>query len=116
MEIEIKEKNIKIAAELLETAYQQALNMILDKQGKWPDDLPWGWQENRHIIRTLLNKAIFFWTMEQRTEARDLFTNLLRSNPMDNIGARDFLLAILMEMSYPKFQEKFDRNGSYDQD
>lgn len=63
------------------------------------DILEWGWLENRHIIRTILNKAISLWENNHMDEALNLFRNLLKTNPNDNVGARYYILAIRMNMS-----------------
>jgi len=101
---------------ILDSAYERALHFITDKKGNWPDVLEWGWLENRHIIRALLNKAFDFWTENQTLDALNLLRKLLRTNPVDNIGARDYILAIRMGMSFEGFQESFDQNGFYDGD
>lgn len=78
----------------LDTAYERALNLITDEEGRWPDVLRWVWLENRHIIRTVLNKAIWLWIEWDLEGALDLFRRLLRSNPVDNVGARNYIMAI----------------------
>lgn len=102
------------AEKLLDEAYKRAINLITDQKGEWPDLLEWGWVENRHIIRTLLNKAISLWRSGKTDDALDLFRKLLRSNPGDNVGARDYILAIRMKMSFKKFEKRFNKGGFYD--
>ena len=99
---------------ILDSAYERALHLITDKKGNWPDVLEWGWLENRHIIRTLLNKALYFWMENQTPDALNLLRKLLRTNPGDNIGARNYILAIRMGMSYDEFENLFDIGGFYD--
>jgi hypothetical protein len=70
--------------------------LITDKKGNWPDVLEWLWLENRHIIRAILNKTISLWKNKDVDNAIDLFRKLLKTNPMDNVGARNFILADLM--------------------
>ncbi|MEA2006416.1 MAG: tetratricopeptide repeat protein [Acidobacteriota bacterium] len=108
------EVNLKEAEKVLNEAYGRALKMITDKRGNWPDILEWGWLENRHIIRTILNKAISLWRNKEIDNALDLFRKLLRTNPGDNVGARDYILAIRMGMSFEKFEERFNKGGYYD--
>jgi tetratricopeptide (TPR) repeat protein len=102
------------AEKILDDAYQRAINLITDKNGNWPDILEWGWFDNRHIIRAILNKAISFWINGEVDIALDLFKKLLQTNPGDNIGARYFILAIKMDMSFYKYESCFDKGGFYD--
>lgn len=102
------------AEQLLETAYQRALARITAKNGQWPQTMEWGWLENRHIIRTFLNKALADWTAGNTEAALDLLRKLLRSNPGDNIGARDYILAIRMGMTFEGFEKKFLSQYGYD--
>jgi len=106
--------NFGEAEKVLGGAYEKALNLITDKKGNWPDVLDWGWLENRHIIRTLLNKAILLWKKKDVDAALDLFRRLLRMNPGDNVGARDYILAIRMNMSFEAFEKQFNKGGYYD--
>ena len=108
------EDKLAEAEELLNDAYDRALKLITDKNGNWPDILEWGWLENRHIIRTILNKAISLWDKGGTEEALDLFRKLLRTNPGDNVGARDFILAIRMNMTFEEFENRFNKSGYYD--
>ncbi len=90
-EIVESEGNAVEAETLLDEAFNRALRLITDKKGNWPDVLEWGWVENRHIIRTILNKAISQWEHNDRDGALDLLRKLLKTNHNDNVGARDFL-------------------------
>jgi tetratricopeptide (TPR) repeat protein len=96
-----------IAEALLETAYQRALSRIQDKKGNWPKRLEWGWLENRHIIRTLLTRAIRFWEEDDTEAALELFRNLLKTNPNDNIGARYYILAIRLGQTLDEHEAPF---------
>lgn len=108
------EGSLSDAEKLLNEAYERALKLIRDKEGNWPDVLEWGWLENRHIIRTILNKAISLWKIGETDSALDLFRKLLRTNPGDNAGARWYILAIRMNMSYEGFEKHFNKGGYYD--
>ncbi len=92
---------------LLNVAYERALARITDANGNWPPALEWGWLENRHLIRTLLNKALAEWTAGRTEAALDLLRKLLRSNPNDNIGAREYILAIRLGMTFEGFETMF---------
>jgi len=102
------------AEKLLDKAYDRAVRLITDKNGNWPDVLEWGWLENRHIIRAILNKAISLWNNNEINGALDLFRKLLKTNPGDNVGARDYILAIRMNMSFEDFEKRFNKGGFYD--
>jgi tetratricopeptide (TPR) repeat protein len=108
------EGKLEEAESVLDQAFQRAIKRITDKNGQWPDELRWGCLENRHIIRTIVNKGISLWIENKNREALDLFRKLLKTNPNDNPGVRDFILGIRMGMSYREFEKKFDRGGFYD--
>ncbi|MFQ6032356.1 MAG: tetratricopeptide repeat protein [Candidatus Zixiibacteriota bacterium] len=108
------EGNFLEAEKILDQAYGRAIELITDKKGNWPDILEWGWLENRHIIRTILNKAILLWISKETDRALDLFRKLLKTNPGDNVGARDYILAIRMDMSLEEFERRFNKGGFYD--
>lgn len=108
--------NLPEAEKILNDAYERTLKLIIDKKGNWPDVLEWGWLENRHIIRTILNKAISLWKNKEIDDALDLFRKLLKTNPGDNVGARDYILAIRMNMSFEEFENRFDRGGYCDKE
>ena len=102
------------AAYMLEKAYQRAVDLVTAEDGNWPDKLRWGFVENRHIIRTLVSKAVFYWKSDQNEEALELFGRLLKMNPNDNAGNRYFILGILTGMSFQEFTDRFDKGGYYD--
>jgi hypothetical protein len=104
------------ADRLIQEAYQRALRLVTDDEGNWPGLLEWGWLENRHIIRALLNEAILLWKSNKNDAALDLFRKLLRSNPQDNAGARNYILAIRQGMSFDDFESRFNKGGFYDAD
>lgn len=108
------EGNSEEAEKLLDDAYERALKLITDKKGSWPDVLEWGWLENRHVIRAIFNKAISLWQHEDLDNALDLLRKLLKTNPGDNVGARDYILAIRMNMSFDEFERRFNKGGYYD--
>lgn len=108
------EGNSRVAKGVLNSAYERAVDLITDEGGKWPDELEWGWLENRHIIRTILNKAISLWDDGEIEEALELFRKLLDTNPADHVGARHYILAIRMGMSLEEFENRFNKGGYYD--
>lgn len=110
------EGNLQVAEGVLDDAYERALDLITDEEGRWPDRLDWGRLENRHIIRSILNKAISLWGDGETGEALGLFRELLDANPADHVGARHYILAIRMGMSLEGFENRFNKGGYYDRD
>lgn len=108
------EGDFKKAEEILDQAYKIALKTVTDKKGNWPDEMLWGFLENRHIIRTFLNKALNLWIKDKNEEALKLLRKLLRSNPRDNIGARNYILAIRLGMEFDQFETKMRSQYGYD--
>ncbi len=113
-QILLAEGKAESAIELIENAYQNALKLILDKSGNWPDRLEWGWLENRHIIRAILNKGTDEWMLNNCESALDIFRKLFKANPNDNAGVRFYILAIRMGMSFEEYENKFNKGGYYD--
>jgi len=97
--------NLKMAEKAME---------IIKIGDRWPYRLEWDWIENRHIIRAILNKAIYLWAEEKNDEALELFRRLLKMNPPDQIGARFYILAIRKGISFEEFEERFNKEGKYD--
>ncbi len=86
------ESNKAIVA--LVDGYDGAMDLVMP-DGEFPDELPWGFIENRHIIRMIFNYALLMWRLEDKELAVTLMLQLLRSNTGDNIGARYYIVAIL---------------------
>lgn len=87
--------------------------MITDKNGNWPDSLEWAWLENRHIIRAIVEKGVRLWYNQKNDKALQLFRKLLKTNPNDNPGVRFYILAIKMNMTFERFEERFVKGGYY---
>ncbi|MDI6400810.1 hypothetical protein QLX67_02295 [Balneolaceae bacterium ANBcel3] len=104
----------KKAQRLLDEAFSRSIELITDKNKNWPKRLSWGFTENRHIIRMIFNKATDLWHQKDTEPALELLRNLLKSNPNDNIGARYYILAIRMGIDFQKFENRFNKNGYYD--
>ena len=92
---------------MIEMAYERAIDLITAETGSWPDRLEWGWMQNRHIIRSLINMGILSWRKGENDDALEIFQKLLASNPNDNGGVRYFILGILEGMTEKKFDRKF---------
>jgi len=109
----LMKRDFKKAIKTMEDAYHRAMDLI-EHKGSFPDTLRWGFIENRHIIRMLFNFAMFLWAnSEEKKEALRIFTQLLKSNPNDNIGARYSIVAILEGFgSQEEYEEQFEsKNG-----
>ena len=100
------------AIDIMEKGFQRAIDLI-DRNGKFPDELNWGFMENRHIIRIIFNFAMFVWENEDKDIALNIFMELLKSNHNDNIGARYSIAAILEGFdSQENYEEQFEsENG-----
>jgi tetratricopeptide (TPR) repeat protein len=93
----------KEAEMFAEKAFVRALGMILDIDGSWPDELLWGYHENRHIMRVLMRKADFEWREGRPESALALYKKLLKSNLDDNLGTRYAIVGICIGLSYKQF-------------
>lgn len=96
----------KEAEMFAEKSFVRALGMILDLDGSWPDELLWGFHENRHIIKVLMRKADFEWQQGRTDNALVLYKNLLRTNLNDNIGARYAIVGIKNGFTYKKYMKQ----------
>lgn len=67
--------------------------------------------ENRPLIRGLYRKADMLWEAGQLKEANELFSNILKTNEDDNIGARYSVKATGERMSYEEFEKRFTVDG-----
>ncbi len=109
----LMDRDFKNAIKTMEQGFQRAIDLI-DNDGKFPDSLNWGFIENRHIIRMIFNFAMFVWSNDEDKEiALNIFMELLKSNPNDNIGARYSIAAILEGFgSQEEYEEHFEsENG-----
>lgn len=97
-------------------AYEKALELILDKNGQWPDKLEWGWTQNRHIIQTILMQGNQLWKEKKSRKAYELFRKLLETNPGDNPGVRYLMLGVLEGMKEKDFNMRFVNNEFWSND
>lgn len=84
------------ADRLVEQAYHRAVNRIVLGDGRWPDEMIWGWAENRHLLRALEAYSLLQWRKGELQQAISVLQQILKMNPNDNQGARFYLLAILL--------------------
>lgn len=104
------------AYNLMAKGYERAMGLLLNRNGRYPTSLPWGYVENRHIIRILFNFAALLWLNSDTKNALDIFNRLLKTDNDDNIGARYMIVAIHEGIkSLFEFEEMFnDENGNWD--
>ena len=109
----LDDNRLKDASEIIYKGYTRAMKLIL-KNDRFPDELLWGFMENRHIIRILFNYATILWLSDKKS-ALFIFKRLLRSNPDDNIGARYSIIGILEGFkSQDELEKQFlSKDGEY---
>jgi tetratricopeptide (TPR) repeat protein len=110
------ENKPKKANKILVEAFDHAIDLVTNKKGEWPEALYWGWIENRHIIRTILNKALTEWDQANNEQAIKLLRKLFKTNPQDNIGARHYILGIRLGFTLVGFEDRFNKGGYYNND
>ena len=109
----LAEGNTKKAFEVLSQGYLRAIELVMDDD-RFPDELLWGFVENRHIIRVMFNFATMLWLADNKNEALAIFLQLLKSDTNDNVGARYAIVALLEGYeSYEHFEEKFATDSGY---
>jgi len=69
---------------------------------------------NWHIIKTILEKAISLWETGKTDDALYLLRKLLKTNPNDEFGARNYILAIRMGCTYHDFQKWVDDDENHE--
>jgi tetratricopeptide (TPR) repeat protein len=95
------------ATVFINKAYKRATSRITDDKGNWPDEMLWGYLENRHIMRALEEYGMLLWSSDKTQEALDIFRRILHMNPNDNQGMRHNILAIKLHLSIDAWQEPF---------
>ena len=109
-----EEGNKSAAAEILTKGYQRALSLLGVAEGDDLPGIPWGFIENRHIVRILYHYATYLWEKGLNQEALAIYEKLLRSNPEDNVGARYAIAAILDGyVNHDAFEEAFLDSEGY---
>ena len=98
-----EDKDEKGARELEAVAFERALLYVLDSNDEWPDTIPWGFMENRHIVRALARGADNFWKDGRIEEALEIYRKLLQTNLNDNIGARYSIVGLRLGLSYDDY-------------
>lgn len=93
------------AEKTLDIAYHRALNLITDEKDCWPAKLEDSWIPNWHIINAMLRKAMWLWEHDKTDDALNLLRKLLKTNPHDLFGVRNYILAISMGRDYNEFLE-----------
>lgn len=94
------------AKKILRAGYENAMRLIVDKEGRWPKVMEWAYLQNRHLIRVIDRWAYELWEGGKYEEALEIFRNLLKTNPGDNIGARYSILALKMGLN-TSYEDQF---------
>ena len=113
-EIMENEGNLKEAKRLLLEAYERAIELIKDKEGKLPDRLEWKHQQNRHIIKALIETGVMLWEVGNLDKALEILKTVYKLNPSDEPGVRYYILGILENMNFEEFENVFTKEGEYD--
>ena len=71
-----------------EKAVRTAYEKTLKKFPKWPEEMKWGYLENRAYLRAIQYMAELHWDKGEEEKAIELFRLLLKLNPGDNQGVR----------------------------
>ncbi|MFW5702780.1 MAG: hypothetical protein ACOCXP_02320 [Candidatus Dojkabacteria bacterium] len=111
-EIYQDEDNFFAALDFRMQAFQAAMSQVANKEGEIPQKLEWGWIENRHIIRAIDMWAYELWYMDLPEVALGLFRQLLKANIGDNIGARNAILAINLNLA-PDFVTQWETKEGF---
>ncbi|MDP2630094.1 MAG: hypothetical protein Q8P56_01680 [Candidatus Uhrbacteria bacterium] len=101
------EDDYNTADMLLRQGASKALFRIVDKDGNWPEYIPWGVVDNRHLVLMLDRWAYMLWKDGYNEYAADMYRKLFASNPHDNVGARYSLLAILLGYDPEWMEDEF---------
>ena len=109
------ENKAKEAFEILTKGYGRAMKLIF-KRDRFPDEMIWGFTENRHIMRIMFAYATLVWLVDDKKKALAIMLKLLQLNPNDNIGARYYVLALLEDYDCAEdvdemFDEQFDMDA-----
>ena len=105
-DILLRSNKIRSGLKLIEEAYERALRLIVDENGKWPKRMSWGFLENRHIMRAIERYAHISWEENNPELALEIYRRLLRVNINDNQGVRYAILALRMGLG-PDWDFKF---------
>lgn len=93
---------------ILKEAYERAVKRIADSNGQWPKEMPWGFLENRHLMRAIERYGFLCWELGNMDDALDIFRRLLHSNPKDNQGVRYNILAMRLGLGPEEWQKPFE--------
>jgi hypothetical protein len=91
----------------LEDLWFGACQNVAEKEDIFTKEVPWGWIENRPLIRGLYFKADKMWQQGKLNQANELYRKILKTNEGDNIGARYSVKATGEGMSFEEFENRF---------
>lgn len=113
-ELYMEQGNESVATEILTDGYVRALLLLGVVDDEDFPGLPWGFTENRHIVRIIYDYATHLWERGGNEKALPIYERLLRSNPEDNIGARYAIAAILDGYAnHDAFERTFSNSEGY---
>jgi len=71
-----------------EDSIKIAYEKTLKKFPRWPEQMMWGYIDNRAYMRAIQYMGELYWDNGENTKAVELFRLLLKLNPGDNQGVR----------------------------
>jgi len=99
--------------EMTKIAYQKTQK----KFPKWPEEMSWGYLENRAYLRAIQFMAELYWDNNEEDKAIKLFRLLLKLNPNDNQGARYEIAGLYAGLKGDDINKMFDdgnKNQNWD--
>ncbi|MBN4072986.1 hypothetical protein JYT74_02985 [Crocinitomix catalasitica] len=91
----------------MEIRWFKACQRVAEKEDIYAKQVPWGWMENRPLIRGLYSGADKMWQEGKLNQAHELFSKILKTNEGDNVGARYAMKATKEKMNYEEFEKRF---------
>ncbi len=77
----------------------------------WPEELLWGFLENRQYLRAICDKACVYHSEGNLKEAEKLYRLLLKLNPSDNQGVRYLLAGLFAGLKPEDIDDMFDEGN-----
>lgn len=105
-ELEILEK------ELLQQ-YIEACQRVAERDNVLSKKVPWGYMENRPLMRGLNYTALELWRAGDFEQAHRLFDGIYKCNEDDHIGARYPRKATAEKMTLKDFERRFVKKSSF---
>lgn len=100
-------RNKQEAEKAILKAYEETINQF----PVWPDEMEWGYIENRPYMRATQSRADLYADKGMKEEAIELYRLLLRLNPNDNQGIRYLVAGIYAGKSGDEINDMFDEGN-----